>query len=62
MYLDGKYIGGHHEGDIGVLWEEPFAVALPDNTGPGMHQLTVKVIDSTGAGGLWGDVYLVKKK
>ena len=62
VYLDGKYIGGHHEGDIGVLWEEPFAVALPDNTGPGMHQLTVKVIDSTGAGGLWGDVYLVKKK
>ncbi len=62
VYLDGKYIGGHHEGDIGRLWQEPFFIAIPQDVKPGAHQLTVKVIDSAGAGGLWKDVYLVAKK
>ncbi len=62
VYLDGQYIGGHHEGDVGVLWDEPFTVDLPEGTTPGAHQLTVKVIDSAGKGGLWKDVYLVQKK
>ncbi len=62
VYLDGKYIGGHHEGDIGRLWQEPFFIAVPQDAKPGAHQLTVKVIDSAGAGGLWKDVYLVAKK
>jgi hypothetical protein len=62
VYLDGKYIGGHHEGDAGKLWNEAFTVMLPPDIKPGIHQLTVKVIDSAGGGGLWKDVYLISKK
>ncbi|MHC4873600.1 MAG: DUF4838 domain-containing protein [Planctomycetota bacterium] len=62
IYLDGKYIGGHHEGDVGKLWNEPFTIMLPAGTRPGKHQLSVKVIDSAGGGGLWQDVFLIKQK
>ncbi len=62
VYLDGVLIGGQHEGDPGVLWQQPFTVILPENTRPGPHLLAVKVIDSGGAGGLWNQVVLVRKK
>lgn len=62
VYFDGKYIGGHHEGDVAKLWNEPFTIMLPSGVKPGMHQLTVKVIDSAGGGGLWKNVFMVKKK
>ncbi len=62
VYLDGKYIGGHHEGDVGKLWNEPFRVDIPAGTVPGPHLLAVKVIDSAGKGGLWKDVLLLQKK
>ena len=61
IYLDGKYIGGHYEGDAGILWEEPFTVMFPPNTA-GKHQITVKVIDSAGKGGLWKPVLLIAEK
>ncbi|NLF16263.1 MAG: DUF4838 domain-containing protein [Lentisphaerae bacterium] len=62
VYLDGDLIGGQHEGDPGVLWQQPFTVMLPENTTPGPHLLAVKVIDSGGAGGLWNQVVLVRRK
>ena len=62
VYFDGKYIGGQHEGDVGILWQRPFTVMLPENTQPGTHQLAVKVIDSAGDGGLYRDVFLVAPK
>ncbi len=62
VYLDGKYLDGHHEGDVGLLWQEPFQVDIPEGTPAGKHQLTVKVIDSGGKGGLWRDVILLQKK
>jgi len=45
-----------------VLWQQPFTVMLPENTTPGPHLLAVKVIDSGGAGGLWNQVVLVRRK
>jgi hypothetical protein len=62
VYLDGKYLGGHHEGDVGKLCNESFVIKLPAGLKSGTHQLTVKVIDSAGKGGLWKEVYLLKKK
>ncbi len=62
IYLNGKYIGGHHEGDAGKLWNEPFLINIPEGTTPGTHLLAVKVIDSAGKGGLWKDVILLQKK
>lgn len=62
VYLDDKYIDGHHEGDVAKLWNEPFIVMLPPETKVGKHTLTVKVIDSAGGGGLWKDVYLISRK
>lgn len=62
VYLDGKYIGGHHEGDVAKLWNEPFTVMFPAETKPGKHVLAVKVIDSAGGGGLWKDVLLITPK
>jgi hypothetical protein len=62
VYLDGKYIGGHHEGDVDKLWNEPFVIDIPGDIASGNHQLTVKVIDSAGKGGLWKDVLLLQKK
>ena len=62
VYFDGKYIGGHHTGDVTKLWNEPFSIMIPPGIAPGTHQLTVKVIDSGGGGGLWKNVFLVKKK
>lgn len=62
VYLDGKYIGGHHEGDIKKLWSEPFVVKLPPNLKPGEHELTVKVHSSAGEGGIWKPVFLMAAK
>ncbi len=62
IYLDGKYIGGHHKGAAGDLWNEPFTIMFPHGTSPGKHQLTVKVIDSAGQGGIWKPVYLLEEK
>ena len=62
VYFDGKYIGGQHEGDVGILWKTPFTVSLPESIPPGKHQLTVKVIDTAGQGGLYKDVFLVSPK
>lgn len=62
VYLDGKYVGGHHEGDVGKLWNDAFTIMLPKGTKAGEHQLTVKVIDSAGSGGLWKDVLLISKR
>jgi Domain of unknown function (DUF4838) len=62
VYLDGKYIGGHNEGDVKKLWNEPFLIVLPKNTKPGLHQLTVKVHASAGQGGIWKPVFLLEKK
>ncbi len=62
VYLDGVLIGAHEAGDIGQLWQEAFYIDLPAGVAPGLHQLTVKVIDTAGGGGLWKDVFLVRKK
>lgn len=62
LWLDGKYIGGHHKGDAATLWREPFIIRLPENMSPGKHQLTVKVIDAAGKGGLYKDVFLMSAK
>ncbi len=59
VYLDGKYIGGQHDGPVKVLWKRPFAVKLPPDLAPGRHQLTVKVVDTAGDGGLYKPVSLV---
>jgi hypothetical protein len=62
VYLDGEYIGGHHEGDVKKLWNEPFTVQLPPDIKPGKHQLTVKVHASAGKGGIWKSVSLMAKR
>ena len=62
LWLDGKYIGGHHKGDAATLWREPFIIRLPENMSPGVHQLTVKVTDAAGKGGLYKDVFLMSEK
>lgn len=62
VYLDGKYIGGHYEGEVSKLWNEPFLIELSPNITSGKHQLTVKVHASAGQGGLWRPVFLLDKK
>ncbi len=62
VYLDGNLIGEHQAGNVSELWKEPFYVQLPNPLSPGIRQLTVKVIDTGGGGGLWKDVYLVEAK
>ena len=58
VYLDGKYIGGQHEGDVGVLWQKPFKVRL--NKGPGVCTVVIKVLDSSAAGGIYKPIYLIR--
>ncbi len=62
VYLDGQYIGGQHVGSVNILWKRPFVVQLPKNLTPGKHQLTVKVVDTAGDGGLYKPVSLVVTK
>lgn len=62
VYLNGELIGSHHEGDAGVLWNEPFQVWLPENLPAGRHQLAVRVLDTAGKGGLWRDVRLFRSR
>ena len=62
IYLNGRYIGGHHKGEVKKLWNEPFLIKLPKDTKSGQHQLTVKVHASAGKGGIWKPVFLMAKK
>jgi hypothetical protein len=62
IYLDGKYIGGHNEGDVKKLWNDPFLIKLPKGIDSATHQLTVKVHASAGKGGIWKSVFLMAEK
>ncbi|NLZ62548.1 MAG: DUF4838 domain-containing protein, partial [Lentisphaerae bacterium] len=62
VYLNGEYIGGQHEGEAGILWQQPFTVMLPQDIKPGKHLLSVRVVDSGGKGGLWDNVLLIRQK
>ena len=64
VYLDGAYIGEHTVKSTGrmpaEIWNEPFEIDITRDVrdGPGTHQLTVRVRDSSGAGGIWRRVSL----
>lgn len=59
VYVDGRLVGSHAEGDPGELWVEPFSFDVTEHLKPGQtHQITVRVHDSGGAGGIWKPVYL----
>ena len=61
VYMNGKYIGGHHEGDPDNLYSEPFLVKLPAERKNGKQRIMVRVHDSLGAGGFYRAVQLLKK-
>jgi hypothetical protein len=60
VYLNGKKIGAHDVGEIG--WDEPFSLDVTGALKPGENQLTVRVFDRTGPGGLWKSVKLMQAK
>ena len=63
VYVNGKFAGGHYEGDIGKLWTEPFAIDITRFVKPGETcDIAVKVHDSSAAGGIWKPVYLLAEK
>ena len=51
-----------NQGELDPLWKEPFSVAIPPGTTPGVHRLAVKVVDTAGGGGIWKPVTLVSWK
>ncbi len=57
VYLNGKKIGTHDIGEIG--WDQPFAFDITHDLKQGDNQLTVRVFDRTGPGGLWKSVKLM---
>jgi len=63
VYVDGRYVGGHHKGDVGRLWQEPFRVEVTNTLKPGQtHLIAVRVHDSGGGGGIWKKVLVLAEK
>jgi Domain of unknown function (DUF4838)/Beta-galactosidase second all-beta domain len=60
VYLDGKPIGAHDEGEVG--WDRRFRIDLPAGVTPGPHLLAVKVLDRALMGGLWKSIKLARPK
>ena len=60
VYLDGKLIGAHDEGESG--WDRRFRIDLPREVGLGRHVLAVKVLDRALKGGIWKSVKMARPK
>jgi len=57
VWVNGQYVGQHDVGPDG--WDQPFALDVTKEIGWGAeNQLTVRVLDSTFAGGIWKPVTL----
>ncbi len=57
VWLNGTYVGSHEEGTRG--WDVPFAFDITDELNSGAaNQLTVRVRNTAGGGGLWAPVRL----
>jgi hypothetical protein len=63
VYLDGRYVGGHHEGNAGDLWKESFRIDISEYAKPGqLCRISVRVHDSAKAGGIYKPVFFVSGK
>jgi hypothetical protein len=60
VYLDGDKIG-EQKVDVGVMWDQPFTVPLPDDLDPAQpHQLMVRVQKDNFAAGIWKPVKILE--
>jgi len=61
VYIDGKLAGSFIHGGPG--WNTPFEIDVTEHLTPGKnHTLAVRVLDSSGAGGIWKSVKLIAPK
>lgn len=57
VWVDGEFVGEHDQGSGG--WNVPFSLDITDIIQPGeTHQITVRVENTAGAGGIWQPVWI----
>ena len=60
VWLNGKKLGAHERGEIG--WDERFEFDVTNKLHVGDNQLTVRVFDRTGPGGIWKSVKILSSR
>ncbi len=60
VWLNGKKLGAHERGEIG--WDELFEFDVTNKLHVGDNQLTVRVFDRTGPGGIWKSVKILSSR
>jgi hypothetical protein len=60
VWLNGERIGAHEQGEMG--WDERFEFDVTNKLRRGDNQLTVRVFDRTGPGGVWKSVKLLSSR
>ena len=60
VWLNGGQVGEHNEGEVG--WDKRFSIDVTGKLRAGSNQLTVRVLDRTGPGGIWKSIKLLASR